>query len=205
MNLTGQSPFPALGRRTQCEERVMEIWEVCVSTEWYPGKLRAGAWEDLGLLLGHPQSRWPRPQELLPPPPLPAGRVRSPRAASAPALSWHHGRGRTRGSLPRPPSSWGLTRTASPPPSASWGWAGLFLPCSPSPQLGCSWCRGVRTLSWLLLPPWSSLPRRHALLSPMEGCLWRGLCPALLRTPLSPRGHAHHTPNWAYPISLLLI
>lgn len=107
-------------------------------------------------------------------PPLhPRGGCEKP-AASAPALSWHHGRGRIRGSLPRPPSSQGPTSQAPQPPSASWGGQGLFLPCSPSPQLGCSWCRGVRILSVFLLPPLSSLPRRHALPSPMEGCLWRG-------------------------------
>ena len=42
----------------------MEIWEICVSAERYPGQLRAGTWKDLGLRLRVPRSRWPPPQEL---------------------------------------------------------------------------------------------------------------------------------------------
>ena len=134
-------------------------------------------------------------------PPLhPRGGCEKP-AASAPALSWHHGRGRIRGSLPRPPSSQGPTSQAPQPPSASWGGQGLFLPCSPSPQLGCSWCIGVRISSpTVLFPP----EARTAI--PDGGVSLAGLCPVLLWTPsclppLSPRGHTHHTLNRAHPLA----
>lgn len=54
----------------------MEIWEVRVSTEWYPGKLRAGAWEDLGSSAGGaPEQVAPSTRALGRPPPLPVGRV----------------------------------------------------------------------------------------------------------------------------------
>lgn len=124
--------------------------------------------------MGHPRAGGPVHKSSGPPPTPTRGEgVRSPRPVPRPCPGTMGEGEQGEASHDLPPAG-ASPRTASHPPSASWGGQGLFLPCSPSPQLGCSWCRGVRTLSWLLLPPWSSLPRRHALLSPMEGCLWRG-------------------------------
>ena len=54
----------------------MEIWEVRVSAEWYPGQLRAGAWEDLGACAGGaPEHVALSPRALGWPTPPPAGRV----------------------------------------------------------------------------------------------------------------------------------
>ena len=127
-----------------------------------------------GLCWGCPRARGPVPNSSVLAHPSTRGEgVRSPWPVPqpCPGTMGEGEQGKASHNLPPAGAS---PRTAPQPPSASWGGQGLFLPCSPSPQLGCSWCRGVRMLSLFLLPPWSSLPRRHALPSPMEGCLRRG-------------------------------
>ena len=152
----------------------MEIWEVRVSAEWYPGQLRAGAWEDLGSCAGGAPEQVACPQELWAGPPSTRREgVRSPWPVPQPCPGTM-GEGKQGKASHNLPPARASPPKAPQPPSASWGGQGLFLPCSPSPQLGCSWCRGVRMLSLFLLPPLSSLPRRHALPSLMEGCLQRG-------------------------------